>query len=142
MRPFVLGAVLALLSGCVTYERRVYAPAPAGAAAAQAPQLLSEDEAVDVGFRLCQDRALRVERVEHARLDGQGRWHLTLAGLSDRAQMVLDGRDGKLLKGRFHRAESEPPEASPSRPLPVPPAPRSAPPAPQVPAPEASPELE
>ena len=82
---------------------------------------------MNVAFRLCQDRAVRVERVERARLDSAGRWHLTLAGLSDRAQVLLDGRDGKLLKGRFHRDESAPPEGSPSQPAPAPP-PKAAPP--------------
>ncbi len=109
MRPFVLGAVLLLLSGCVVFERRPYPQGSGPAAAPPARRLLSEDEAVDVGFRLCADRGLRVDRVERARLDSSGRWHVTLAGIGDRAQMMLDGRDGKLLKGRFHREETEPP---------------------------------
>lgn len=125
MRPFVLGVVLLLLEGCVVYERRPYAqpegPAPAGSAS----RILSEEEAVDIGFRLCADRGLRVDRVEHARLDSQGRWYVSLAGFGDRGQLILDGRDGKLLKGRFHRADSEPPGAgqtAPQQPAPPPPA--------------------
>jgi hypothetical protein len=89
--------------------------------------MITEDQAVNVAFRLCQDRAVRVERVEHARLDPAGRWHLTLAGLSDRAQVLLDGRDGKLLKGRFYREDSSPPEGSLSQPAPAP-SPKPAPP--------------
>jgi hypothetical protein len=120
MRPFVLGVVLMLLQGCVLYQRRPYAE-PAGQAPAQpVRRILSQDEAVDVGFRLCRDRGLRVERVEHARLDPQGRWHVSLAGYGDRGQMILDGRDGKLLKGRFHREDSEPPGAGQPTPAPPP----------------------
>ncbi len=133
MRPFVLGAALLLLAGCVVYERRPYVGAGGGSLAA-ARTAISEDEAVDVAFQLCQDRSLRVDRVERARLDASGRWHVTLAGFADRAQMLLDGRDGKLLKGRFHRDDTEPPAglsvppnqplgAQPPRPSPPPPPP-------------------
>lgn len=132
MRPFVLGAVLLLLSGCVVFERHPYPQAPPPTSPAQ--RILSEDEAVDVGYRLCADRGLRVNRVERARLDSSGRWHVTLAGIGDRAQMMLDGRDGKLLKGRFHREESEPPGVgqqqgpAPTRPASPPPPPAPSPP--------------
>ncbi len=119
MKPIVLGAVLLLLSGCVVYERRPYQQPPGPAPAQPARRILSEEEAVDVGFRLCADRGLRVDRVEQARLDSSGRWHVALAGFGDRAQMMLDGRDGKLLKGRFHREESEPPGDQPPAPPPA-----------------------
>ncbi len=127
MRPFVLGAVLLLLSGCVVYERRPYAQAPGPAPAPPAHRILSEDEAVDVGYQLCADRGLRVDRVDRAHLDSSGRWHIALSGMVDRAQVMLDGRDGKLLKGRFHRDDSEPPAPGqlqpPPRPSPPPPPP-------------------
>lgn len=132
MRPFVLGAVLLLLSGCVVFERHPYPQAAPPTSPAR--RILSEDEAVDVGYRLCGDRGLRVNRVERARLDSSGRWHVTLAGIGDRAQMMLDGRDGKLLKGRFHREESEPPGVgqqqgpAPTRPASPPPPPAPSPP--------------
>lgn len=115
MRPFVLGAALALLAGCVTYEGHAYAPPLAATVAPQPSRLLSEQEAADVAFRLCQDRALRVDRLKRARLDSAGRWHLTLAGFTDRAQVMLDGRDGKLLRGRFYREDSAQPGTSPSQ---------------------------
>lgn len=114
----------------MTYERRVYAAPPGGAPALQASRPLSEQEAAGLAFRLCHDRALRVDRVDHARLDASGRWHLRLAGFTDRAQLLLDGRDGRLLKGRFYREESAQPGASPSQTAPALPAPREAPPEP------------
>jgi hypothetical protein len=106
MRPFVLGLVL--LAGCVVYERRPYAPEPAQAPGPPVQRLLAEEQAVDAAFRLCRDRDLQVHRVESATLDAAGRWHVSLAGYADRAWMLLDGRDGKLLRGRFHRGESAP----------------------------------
>lgn len=112
------------------YERRAYAPPPGGGPAPQASRLLSEQEAAGVGFRLCQDRALRVDRVDRARLDASGRWHLRLAGFTDRAQLLLDGRDGRLLKGRFFREDSAQPGASPSQTPAVPDQQREAPPPP------------
>lgn len=117
----------------MTYERRAYAPPPGGAPARQASRLLSAEEAADVAFRLCQDRALRVDRVERARLDAAGRWHLRLGGFTDRAQLLLDGRDGRLLKGRFYREDSAPPGASPSQTVPALPEQREAPPPPEWP---------
>ncbi len=101
MRPPVLAALL-VLTGCVVYDRRPYAaPPPAQANWAR----ISRDQAVE------QSRSgsaptgeLRVDRVEQARLDDAGRWHVRLAGYLDRAQILLDGRDGKLLKGRFRQA--------------------------------------
>ncbi len=98
------------------YEPRGYVPPPGRAPAPPAHRLLSEQEAADVAFRLCDDRALRVDRVDRARLDEAGRWHLRVAGFTDRAQLLLDGRDGRLLKGRFYREDSAPPGPSPSQP--------------------------
>lgn len=66
-------------------------------------RLISKQEAVDIAFRLCADRQLRVDRIEHTRLDPAGRWHVGLAGYLDQAQLLLDGLDGKLLKGRFRQ---------------------------------------
>ncbi len=137
MRAIVLGAALAaLLAGCVTYERRPYVSPPG--APADAPPLgpLSEQQVLSIAFRLCHDRALRVDRVERARVDAAGRWHVLLAGFSDRAQLLLDGRDGTLLKGRFYREDSAPPGASPSQTAPT------APQEPQNPPPPEWPELE
>ena len=79
---------------------------------------MTEEEAVDQAFRLCGERALQVDRVERASLDSDGRWHVTLVGYVDRAQMMLDGRDGKLLRGRFYRSEPPPSSPPPSFPYP------------------------
>lgn len=111
MRPLVVAALL-VLAGCMVYERRPYAaPPPAPAPVRWA---IPRDQAVDVAFRLCADRRLRVDRVERAQLDGAGRWHVHLAGYLDRAQLLLDGRDGKLLKGRFRQVD--PAAAAPAAP--------------------------
>src|SRR5512147_1971688 len=105
MKPFVLGAFFLLLAGCVVYERRPVPPPPVPP---PARRIITQEEAVEQAFRLCQDRELRVDRVERVSLDSTGRWHITLTGYLDRAQMLLDGRDGKLLKGRFRRGEGPP----------------------------------
>lgn len=86
---------------------------------------------MEQAFRLCQDRELRVDRVERATLDSTGRWHVTLAGYLDRAQMLLDGRDGKLLRGRFRRGDGAGSSVPQPPPTGVPPPPeRQQPPAP------------
>jgi len=140
MRRLVLVALL--LPGCIVYERRVYPPPPEPVPGAAQERVLSEQEAVDAAFRLCQDRSLWVDRVERAELDRSGRWHVTLVGYLDRAQMLLDGRDGKLLKGRFRKgdalapgAPTSPPSAPSSAPSPggEPPAPPATPPPPPGP---------
>jgi hypothetical protein len=136
MRPIVVGALLLLQAGCVLYERHAYAPPPAPAASGPARRIITQEEAVEQAFRLCQDRDLRVDRVERATLDSAGRWHVTLTGYLDRAQMLLDGRDGKLLRGRFRRGEG-PPSQMPSSPpngVPPPPVPQQPPAPPPQPA--------
>jgi hypothetical protein len=126
MRPPVLAALL-VLAGCIVYERRPYAEPPP--APAQAHPVISRDQAVEVAFRLCADRQLRVDRVEQASLDPAGRWHVLLAGYLDRAQLLLDGRDGKLLKGRFRQVAPAPAAA------PAPPGPSGQPPPAEPPPP-------
>jgi len=126
MRPFVLGAFFLLLAGCLMYERHPYAepvPGPSG----PARRIITQEEAIEQALRLCQDRELRVDRVEKATLDSTGRWHVTLAGYADRAQVLLDGRDGKLLKGRFRRSEGAPSQW-PQTGVPPPPSPPPPPP--------------
>ena len=97
MRPSVLGALFLLLTGCIVYGRHPYPAQPGPEPSGPARRIISQEEAVEQAFRLCQDRELRVDRVERANLDSTGRWHVTLAGYLDRAQMLLDGRDGRLL---------------------------------------------
>lgn len=77
-------------------------PPEAGPAPAPAPAAyLSQREAVDTAFRLARQRGLEVDRVKSARLDEAGRWHVELRGHGDRATLLLDARDGRMLKGRF-----------------------------------------
>ncbi len=131
MRPLAIGALLLLQAGCVLYERHPYAQS--AAAPGPARRIISQEEAVEQAFRLCQDRDLRVDRVERATLDSTGRWHITLSGYLDRAQMLLDGRDAKLLRGRFRRGEAAPSTLPQSPPTGVPPPERQQPPPPPPP---------
>jgi hypothetical protein len=136
MKPLVLGAFFLLLAGCLVYERHPYPAQPVPPPSAPARRIITEQEAIEQAFRLCQDRDLRVDHVERATLDSTGRWHVTLIGYVDRAQMLLDGRDGKLLRGRFRRAEGASPNLPPAPPNGVPPPPAQPPPAPpQLPPP-------
>lgn len=88
------------------YGEQVPPPEPPPAAPLPPPsrpaprQYLSERQAVDVAFQIAADRGIDVARVRHAHLDGNGRWHVELRG-RDRAKLVLDARDGRLLKGQF-----------------------------------------
>ncbi len=132
MRPIAVGALLLLQAGCVLYERRPYSAEPVPPASGPARRIITQEEAIEQAFRLCQDRDLRVDRVERATLDSTGRWHITLTGYLDRAQMLLDGGDGKLLRGRFRRGEG-PPAPTPSPPTGVPPPPEPQQPAPRPP---------
>jgi acetolactate synthase regulatory subunit len=131
MRALLAG--LLLLSGCVVYEPPTYRSLPPREPTAR--RVLTQEQVEDVAFRLCQDRGLRVQRVTLAQLDQVGRWHVTLEGDSgDRAAMLLDAQDGKLLKGRFrqHGAGAPPPPTlSPSGlPAAAPPPPPAATPPP------------
>lgn len=85
----------------MVYARPAYRPM-AGPVAPPAPaRALSEREAIGIAHRIARDRGLDVDRVTHSHLDGSGRWHVELRGRRDRARLLLDGRDGRLLKGRF-----------------------------------------
>ena len=100
MRALVLPGLL-LLAGCIVYERPLARPIPPEPPIAPAPRIITQQQAVDIAFRLCADRGLSVNQVHHAHLDSAGRWHVELRGAGDRARLLLDGRDGKLRKGRF-----------------------------------------
>jgi hypothetical protein len=101
MRALVLPGLL-LLAGCVVYEQPITRPLPPPEPPpAPARRIITQRQAVDIAFGLCADRGLAVNRVHHAHLDSSGRWHVELRGAGDRARMLLDGRDGRLIKGRF-----------------------------------------
>ncbi len=97
MRSLALAGLL-VLGGCVVYEPPLYRPPPP---AASVPTLISQEQAVEIAFRVARDRGLQVDSVHHARLDSAGRWHVDVRGHGDRALVLLDARDGRLLKGRF-----------------------------------------
>ncbi len=98
MRSLFLVGLL-VLGGCVVYEPPLHRPPPP--ASAPAPQLISQEQAIDIAFRVARERGLQVDRVHQARLDAAGRWHVDVRGHGDRARVLLDARDGRLLKGRF-----------------------------------------
>ncbi len=101
-RPILLLALF-VLGGCVVVARPRPAPPPPPPPPppAAAPALISEGQAIDIALRLARARGLAVDRVQHANLDGAGRWHVDVRGHGDRAKVLLDGRDGRLLRGKF-----------------------------------------
>lgn len=130
MRALALTSLLSL-AGCVAYTQAepAYAPPPppsqpppapgqpppgpgaAPGAATQAPPrpgALSEQQAVEAAFRLARERGLVVDRVRSARRDGQGRWRIELHGEYDRARLLLDPHDGRLLRGKFRARDGRP----------------------------------
>jgi hypothetical protein len=121
MRALPLAALLAGLAGCVIvdpyarpapqYTRPVAQPSRSSQVSSPAGSVLTRDEAVQAAFRVAADRQLEVDRVQHAHLDSAGRWHVDLLGSRDRAQVVIDSRDGRFLQGRF-RSGGEAPAAS------------------------------
>lgn len=100
MRAFA-AACLLVVAGCYAH-----APAPPPEAAPPAPpaapaQGISSDEAIRIAFAVARERGLDVSEVRRVHLDRAGRWHVEVRGEGDRARMLLDARDGRLLKGRF-----------------------------------------
>ncbi len=96
MRSVAL-TVLLLIGGCVVYEPPYRLSPPA----APVPRFISQEQAMDIAFRIARERGLQVDFVRLARLDAAGRWHVDVRGRGDRALVLLDARDGRLLKGRF-----------------------------------------
>jgi len=95
MRALPLAAALAVLSGCIVAGPRPYAVQPAPVVV---PAGISQDQAVDVAFRAARDRGLDVDRVHHLNRDSSGRWHVDLRGRRDKAKVLVDARDGRVLK--------------------------------------------
>lgn len=121
MRSIAIALSGVLLSACYTYE--TYQPAPSSAVRAR-PRVLSEREAIRAATELCRDRGLDVGEVRHAELDRDGRWRVELRGpTGDRAKLLLDAENGRLIKGRFRDGDGAA-EAAPASPGPEgPPAP-------------------
>ena len=125
MRALALTSLLSL-AGCMMYAQPEpsYAPPPPvwgswrARARARAPpranqpapaeRSLDRDEAVAAAFRIARDRGLAVDRVKSAELDAEGRWRVELRGGFDRARLLLDARDGRLLKGKFRAKAGRP----------------------------------
>lgn len=105
MRALPLAVLLAGLAGCIVVPARRYPPPPPPPPGAPPPApaaaFISEQQAVDIAFGIARDRGLGVDHVKFARLDGRGRWHVELRGHGDRARVLLDARDGRLLRGAF-----------------------------------------
>lgn len=125
MRALALTSLLSL-AGCLVYAQPepTYtppppetgpmpepgpAPAPSTAPApAPGETSLTREQAVAAAFRIARDRGLEVDRVKSAQLDGAGRWQVELRGSFDRARVLLDARDGRLLKGKFRAKAGRP----------------------------------
>jgi len=106
MRALPLAAVVVALAGCIVVpaQRHRPPPPPPPAAApppAPAPRAISQQQAIDIAFRLAGERRLQVTQVKHVHLDGSGRWHVELRGHRDRARVLLDARDGRVLRAKF-----------------------------------------
>ena len=83
-------------------------PQEPGPPRAGAERLQTEQQAVEFAFRVARDRGLEVDRVKSAQRDGSGRWQIELEGSFDRARLLLDARDGRLLKGKFRAKAGRP----------------------------------
>lgn len=83
-------------------------PPPPAATPPAGERLLTEEEAVDAAFRHARERGLSVDRVRRAQLDREGRWQVELRGAYDRARLLIDARDGRLLKGKFRARDGRP----------------------------------
>lgn len=84
-------------------------PAPPPAPARRSA-FLTREQAIDAAFQVARERKLEVDTVKHAHLDQPAaRWHVDLAGPRDGARLMLDARDGRLLKGRFRAGGEDAP---------------------------------
>lgn len=109
MRALAAPLLAFALAGCIVVPARHYPPGrppppgppPSAAPAPPAPRLLSQAEAIDLAFRHARERGLRVDRVKKAHLDSAGRWHVDLRGNGDKARVLLDARDGRLLRANL-----------------------------------------
>ena len=104
MRARTLAAAalaVATLSGCIVVDRRApreYAAPVAAPAPAPVPAGISRERAIDVAFHAARQRGLDVDRIHHANRDGSGRWHVDVRGRRDRAKVLVDARDGRVLR--------------------------------------------
>lgn len=92
MRALLLATSFAL-TGCI-----VVAPRPQRVQAAPVAAGVSREQAIDIAFGAARGRGLDVERVHHVNHDRSGRWHVDLRGRRDRAKVLVDSRDGRILR--------------------------------------------
>ncbi len=102
MKALPLAIALATLSACIVVPRPYRPPPPpppppVAVEPAPAPAYLTEAQAVDIAFRYARQMGLDVNRVHHVHMDGAGRWHVDLRGHGDKARLLIDGRDGRVL---------------------------------------------
>jgi hypothetical protein len=111
-----------LLASCVTAQPRPAPPppppprAPAETAPAppppapppSRPSLIDEREAVRIAANFARQRGLDVQRYK-ARLDGRGRWVVDLKAQRgvDRAKVLIDARDGRVLRAKLRRDDPD-----------------------------------
>lgn len=110
MRTVTLLALL--LAGCVVAEPRPPPPPPAAPppppAASARPTLISEGQAVRIATNFARSRGLDVQRYK-ARLDSRSRWTVDLKAQKgvDRAKVLIDARDGRVLKAKLRREDPD-----------------------------------
>jgi len=125
MRPALLALLLAA-TGCAL-PQTYYTPPPAPPPG----PLLSGSQAIDLAAAYAQARGQTVQQVTEARLDDAFRWHVGLIGPGSRADVLIDGVNGRILEAWL---EPAPPPAPPSsQPPPAPPSSQPPPPASQPP---------
>ena len=106
-----------LLASCVAAPPRPPPPPPPAAPRAEAPPpppaparpaLLSEAEAVRIAARFVRARGLDVQRYK-AKLDGRQRWTVDMRAQrgDDRAKVLIDARDGRVLKAKLRREDPD-----------------------------------
>jgi hypothetical protein len=97
--PLAAVAIAAALSGCVVVDRGAPRAQPAPVTAPPPPaRRISQEQAIDAAFRAAQERGLDVDRVHHVNHDSSGRWHVDLRGRKDKAKVLVDDRDGRVVK--------------------------------------------
>ncbi|HEY7725061.1 MAG TPA: PepSY domain-containing protein [Anaeromyxobacteraceae bacterium] len=102
--PALIGLALA---GCVVVARPYPRPMPPppGPPPAEAPAAgpVTEQQAVEIATEFARSRGVQVDQVRQVRLDGRGRYHVTLAGAGgrDRARVLVDAASGQVLRAKI-----------------------------------------
>ncbi len=118
MRPRLLWLVG--LAACYVGPPRYYQPPPDRAPPPARPlpppppgappgRMITEREAVNAAAGYARSRGVTGLRLEHAHLDGAGRWHVELRGDRgrDRAKIMVDGWTGRVLRAQLKDEDGE-----------------------------------